>query len=206
MYDPFIDPNRATSPNFSSLSSFLGASDSQALKNEAEQLYAYLTYVSQEPNKQKKCFEYLSIMMYLGGSCLLTLEQEQTALREIGSLKEDLYGGVISHAAKDFQAHLEQIIQRITEENPRARLLTLSIELEFLLLLHVPEGSSPIDTKDCEILLNPLKAKIYDKDYSSLHLINLGKQIQSIKDCLLDSPGMRNHHLEKLEQVFRSFD
>ena len=204
MYDPSIDPNRATSPTFSSLNPFCNMGNAHVLKKEAEQLYAYLTYVSLEPNKQKKCFEYLTIMMDLGGSCLLKQEEEQRALKEIEMLKDDLYGGVISYAALDFQAHLQQIIQRMVEDNPRAKLLTLSMELEYLLVLHAPEGSVPLNTNDCERLLNPLRAKIYDMGYSNLHLINLGKQIQSIKESLISSPDKLNHHLERLEQAFRS--
>jgi len=205
MHDPSINPKNGTSPSFSSLNPFCNAESSHALKKEAEQLYAYLTYVSLEPNKQKKCFEALTIMMYLGGSCLLKPEEEKRALAEIATLKDDLYGGVISYAAVDFQAHLQQIIQRIVEDNPRAKLLTLSMELEYLLVLHVPQGYDPIDSKDCERLLNPLRAKVYDEGFSNLHMVNLGKQIQSIKESLAEAPDMRNHHLERLEQSFKSF-
>lgn len=211
MFDPYlppnnpIDPSRATSPTFHSLHNHSESVYSQALKREAEQLFAYITYVTAYPEKQKKCFEYLSIMMYLGGSCLLKPEEEELALQGISSLKEDLYGGVLSYAAPHFEDHLHQMVQRMTDNNPRAKLLSLSMELEYLLTLHVPSGLDPIDDRDCERLLSPLKAKIYDNKYSSLHLTSLSKNLLEIKEKLLSSPEERNHHLNLLEDLFKSY-
>lgn len=211
MFDPSIsqnnpiDPSRATSPHFSSLHSHSKQSNSSVFKNEAEQLYAYITYVTNAPEKQKKSFEYLTIMMYLGGSCLLSNKEEELALREISNLKEDLYGGVVSYADPHFEDHLLQIIQKITDNNPRAKLLSQAMELEFLLVLHAPNGIYPLDDKECDRVLNPLRAKVYDASFSSLHLVNLSKNIAGIKEKLLKFPNERNHHLNLLEDLFRSF-
>lgn len=201
---PPIDPNSITCPQFSSFNDHLTENGCQRFKLEAEQLYAYITYATSQPEKQKKSFEYLSIMMYLGGSCLLKSEEEKTALNEITSLKEDLYGGVISYSDPHFEDHLHQIIQRITDENPRAKLLSLSMELEYVLLLHVPQGIFPLDVIECDRLLSPLKAKVYDKNYSALHLTNLSKNIAIIKEKLQQYPEERNHHLNLLEDTLRT--
>jgi|GEM_PF-5536524 len=198
------DPETATNPRYSSLNrNYYSGSVSQELKNEAEQLYAYVTYSTSSPYKQKKSFEYLSIIMMLAQSDILTEEELNKAYKEVIEIKEALYGGEICFANRHFEDLLHQILQRMTDDNPRAKLLMLNMELEYLLLLHVPENGHPIEEADCHKLLAPVKLLAFDPEMTSLHLLTLSKQLIEVKERLIERPDERHLHLSYLENLFK---
>jgi len=205
MLDPFdpnlnpIDPMLGLGPRH--FSPKQGNELSRDLKDEAEHLYANIAFHSALPFEQKKSFEYLSTIMVLAESDLLKEAEIENAYRDIIDLKEALYGGEISYSDPNFKDHLQQIVQKATVENPRAKLLSLSMELEHLLVLHVPDQSFAIDKGECKRLLLPIREKTYDPALSSLHLTQLFKQIEEIKDKLTSFPEDRHLHLGLLADI-----
>lgn len=205
MLDPFdtnlnpIDPQLGLGPRYFTPNK--GGKLSRELKDEAEHLYAHIAFHSALPFEQKKSFEYLSTIMVLADSDLLKETEIERAYRDLLDLKEALYGGEISYSEPNFKDHLQQIMQKATDENPRAKLFALSMELEYLLVLHVPEESFAINEDECKRLLLPIREKSYDFTLSSLHLTQLFKQIEEIKDKMILFPKERHSHLGILENI-----
>jgi len=131
------------------LSSSKGAVGAQLFEQTSQFFAWYLTWDS-APADHARSFEYLSQIMQIArvskeGGNFLSSMQEKKALDSLSSLQEDLFNGNIRHP--DIQESLMHILHSLTDSNPKAKLISHTTELEYLLCIH-PSGNQPSDATE----------------------------------------------------------
>lgn len=211
MVDPSHDPLRPhhighISPNINSLSDSNSIlKENEELKNQAEQLHAFIGYSAHFPKNHQKTFQALSIIMCLAESNLLTLHEQKRAITEISSIKDSLYAGEITISMPHFHDNLQRVLLHIQDHNPKAKVFSLALEIEYLLTIHVPNDLPSIGEKECEKLLKPFKTLIFDPNIPSFYLLTIAKNLEQTKDAIITNPNNRSLYLDYLEKYGTSF-
>lgn len=101
--------------------------------------YAWYLSYDHHPSKHHRVFELLSILMQIAklsfeGAALLSLEEEKRTLKELYELSDSLSNGKLKN--QDLFKSLDKIITELTNNNSKAKLITLLMKLEYKVCIH----------------------------------------------------------------------
>ena len=118
----------------------------QKLFDLASSLYAWFGSIDNKPQEHIPIYEGLSTIMLLSkinieGGNYMTVFEEHQALSILEELGQDLYFGNKTH--KEIPEVLIHIIQVLTETNYKAKLVSLTIQLDYRLRIHALDEKSP---------------------------------------------------------------
>lgn len=174
------------------------------LKTITEQLYAMIGYISKEPKREEKTFQLLSTLMCLVDSGFLSPEEEQRCIEEMSDITDQLNGGEIRINDHHFSDWIKFAIQHIQDSNAKAHVLSATIDLEYLLSIHPPPEITAVDNAYCEELLNPFIQKIGQDQLQAYEIKPIAKNLESIKEDIINNPAYLASHLEHLKNYGKS--
>ncbi len=198
-YDPFI--NFILFPRgFPPLYPVDGKSDGRQIKASAEDLHTFLFQSSVNIASLEKSFLSLAILMQMGECHILSKNEEKKAVEEILSIRERLDGGALKaiHAADA----LIDIIQHINEENPKARIVTIIVELEHILCV---SKKRTVSSDEFIAVLSPF-FRLLEKSLSSIESTIIYKDLEKIKQFIEHNTSKGHQALQELELLGKKLE
>ena len=135
----------------------------ERLFEETSQFYEWYLSWDASPSEHARSFECLSQIMRIAqtskeGGGFLSSTQETSALNSLSSLKDDISNGYIR--INEIQTSLLQILQNLTDANPKARLVSQTTKLEYLLCVHPSRDQSKDITGRYQQLLSHIISQV----------------------------------------------
>ena len=175
----------------------------ERLFEETSQFYQeYLSWVT-FPSGHARSFECLSQMMRIAqtskeGGGYFSSTQETSVLDSLRSLKEGINIRTISN--DEIQPKLLQILQDLTDANPKALLVSQTTELEYLLCVHPGKDQSKDITGRYQQLLSHIIENVTpDMSDSTATAISLGLS------KILDNPESVHDIHQALHEAIRGW-
>ena len=101
--------------------------------------YAWYLSYDLTPSKHHRVFESLSLLMQMAklsfeGACILSIQEEAYLLKELREFSDALSSGMFNN--HDLVQALEKMLRKLTDANPKARLIAALVRLEYKICCH----------------------------------------------------------------------
>ena len=135
----------------------------QRLFDQISEFYAWYLSWDISPKVHAKTFEFLSRIMRIAQVSkdwghFLSDEEEQKALKLLSSLREELFDGLCRQ--QEIPQTLLNILQLLTNSNPKARLVARTNELEYILCVNAAPSQPPEIRTRYQLLLDHILNQI----------------------------------------------
>ncbi|MBS0620032.1 MAG: hypothetical protein JSS61_01045 [Verrucomicrobia bacterium] len=110
------------------------------------------------------------------GSACLTFDQEGRAIQDLTHVREAFLSGSLKF--RELQQALGEVLWRLIESNPRARIVSQVTELEYRLLVNPQENLTNETAEECKTLIQNILERV-SLGLSDLHAGALSRSLSS---------------------------
>ncbi len=168
---------------------------SQELTQHAIELSNTIGYATQNPQNYESTFLNLAILMHLEEKGILSDSEEKKTIEKINHLKECLHDASLK--IKDVSEIIQKIVEDIQYHNPKAKIVSLLIELENLIAINPLNGHDPKSIEEFQNHVAPL-FMLLENSLSSIQIIAIHQELKEIKELIIDGTRPKDA-LEKLK-------